>query len=128
LLFDSEYFTFFWFDALLIYVTGSNFLNDQIDEYWPADIHVIGKDIFVSAHSMYWPIMLHSLWLEPKKFLANGCWLVFDEKMLKSIGNVVGPLNRVSKLGANPVRYHLIRELTVEQDLWLFRKKIKNTL
>ena len=61
LLFDSEYFTFVWINALLIYVTGTNFLTDQFDEYLPADIHVIGKDIFVSAYSMYWPIMLHAL-------------------------------------------------------------------
>ena len=52
----------------------------------------------------------------PKKFLAHGWWLVFDEKMLKSIGNVVDPLNRVSKLGADSVRYHLMREMTVIQD------------
>jgi methionyl-tRNA synthetase len=70
--FDSEYVTYVWFDALLNYVTGANFLTDQFDEYWPADIHVIGKDILVPAHSVYWPIMLHALGLEmPKKFLVH---------------------------------------------------------
>ena len=115
--FDSEYVTYVWFDALLNYVTGANFLTEQFNEYWPADIHVIGKDILVPAHSVYWPIMLHALGLEmPKKFLVHGWWLVFGEKMSKSIGNVVDPLNLASKFGADPVRYHLMREMTVGQD------------
>ena len=61
--------------------------------------------------------MLHALGLEmPKKFLVHGWWLVFGEKMSKSIGNVVDPLNLASKFGADPVRYHLMREMTVGQD------------
>ena len=87
MLFDSEYFTFFWFDTLLIYVTGANFLNDQIEEYWPADIHVIGKDILVPAHFVYLPIMLLVLELEmPIKFLVHDWMLIFGRKCRKAYG------------------------------------------
>ena len=86
--------------------------------FWPADFHVIGKDILTPAHAVYWPIMLQAAGIElPKTLLAHGWWLLKGgQKMSKSTGEVVNPLDLIDRFGADAFRYFLIREMNVGQD------------
>jgi methionyl-tRNA synthetase len=115
--FDNKYVTYVWFDALLNYISGANFGGKTLDDYWPANYHVIGKDILLPAHGIYWPIMLHVLGYDlPKTLLTHGWWLSSGEKMSKSVGNIVDPLDYIDQFGPDPFRYYLIREMSVGQD------------
>ncbi|MDR1907136.1 MAG: methionine--tRNA ligase [Puniceicoccales bacterium] len=115
--FDPEYVTYVWFDALINYISAVDYGTEKFSEFWPVDYHVIGKDILVPAHTVYWPIMLHALDMPmPKTFLAHGWWLCSGEKMSKSIGNVVDPLDYAKQFGADAFRYFVIREMNVGQD------------
>ncbi len=110
--FDENYVTYVWFDALLNYYSAV-----ESRGLWPADFHVIGKDILVPAHAVYWPIMLKAAGLPlPKALLAHGWWAVAGSKMSKSTGNVVKPLDFADQFGADALRYFLIREMNVGQD------------
>ncbi len=116
--FDSSYVTYVWFDALINYITspGFNTNNKKFDSYWPADYHIIGKDI-LTTHAVYWPTMLMSAELPlPKNIFAHGWWLSGESKMSKSLGNVVDPLDLIEKYGVDPVRYYLMREMVLGQD------------
>ena len=116
--FDSGYVTYVWFDALINYITAPGFLDDNIsfDKYWPANIHLIGKDI-LTTHTVYWPTMLMSAGIElPKTIFAHGWWLMGDEKMSKSSGNVINPMDLIDDYGVDPVRYYLMREMVLGQD------------
>jgi methionyl-tRNA synthetase len=110
--FDENYVTYVWFDALL------NYYSAVADKgLWPADYNVIGKDILVPPHAVYWPIMLHAAGLPPPKhLLVHGWWLTRGEKMSKSTGNVLNPLELVDEFGVDAFRYFLIREMNVGQD------------
>lgn len=113
--FDHDYVTYVWFDALLNYISGT--LIDNRQTYWPADLHVIGKDILVPAHGVYWPIMLHALGFPlPHTLLTHGWWLCSGEKMSKSLGNVINPMEYAHEYGTDAFRYYLIREMSVGQD------------
>ncbi|MDR1401746.1 MAG: class I tRNA ligase family protein, partial [Puniceicoccales bacterium] len=115
--FDEEYVTYVWFDALVNYITGARHGSSEFSDYWPADYHIIGKDILVPAHSVYWPIILHALNIPiPKTLLTHGWWLISGEKMSKSAGNVVNPLELAKKFGTDAFRYYLMREMTIGQD------------
>ncbi len=116
--FDSGYVTYVWFDALINYITAPGFLDDNIsfDKYWPANMHLIGKDI-LTTHTVYWPTMLMSSGIElPKTIFAHGWWLMGDEKMSKSSGNVINPMDLIDDYGVDPVRYYLMREMVLGQD------------
>ena len=79
--FDQNYVTYVWFDALVNYVSAASFGNKDFSKYWPADLHVIGKDILAPPHAVYWPIMLKACNLEmPKTILAHGWWTASGEK------------------------------------------------
>ncbi|MEX2044896.1 MAG: class I tRNA ligase family protein [Opitutus sp.] len=110
--FDEGYVTYVWFDALL------NYYSAVVDKgLWPADFNVIGKDILVPPHAVYWPIMLHASGLPPPKaLLVHGWWLQSGSKMSKSTGEVVNPLSLVDQFGVDAFRYFLIREMNVGQD------------
>ncbi len=115
--FDSDYVTYVWFDALINYLSATGYGTEKFKEYWPADCHVIGKDILIPAHGVYWPIMLKALGLPlPKRFLVHGWWLQSGAKMSKSKGNVVNPMDLIKQYGADPFRYFLLREMNVGQD------------
>ncbi|HTB81636.1 MAG TPA: methionine--tRNA ligase [Opitutaceae bacterium] len=111
--FDEKYVTYVWFDALVNYYSA---VADKPD-IWPAAAHVIGKDILVPPHAVYWPIMLQALGLPlPKEIIAHGWWLQSGAKMSKSTGNALNPLDLISEFGVDAFRYFLIREMNVGQD------------
>jgi len=110
--FDPNYVTYVWFDALVNYYSAVADTGQ-----WPADIHVIGKDILVPPHAVYWPIMLHALGLPlPKSLLVHGWWSVNGVKMSKSTGNFIVPADYTGEFGVDALRYFLIREMNVGQD------------
>ena len=116
--FDSDYVTYVWFDALINYITapGYNVNEDNFNKYWPANYHLIGKDI-LTTHSVYWPTMLMSANIPlPQAIFAHGWWLIGESKMSKSLGNVVDPLGLIEEYGVDPVRYYLMREMVLGQD------------
>lgn len=111
--FDEGYVTYVWFDALI------NYYSAVVDrpELWREVRHVIGKDILVPPHAVYWPIMLHAAGLSlPRGIIAHGWWLQRGAKMSKSTGNALNPLDLVTEFGADAFRYFLIREMNVGQD------------
>ncbi|GIS41985.1 MAG: hypothetical protein Ct9H90mP15_00250 [Candidatus Neomarinimicrobiota bacterium] len=103
--FDKDYVTYVWFDALINYISSPKYSEDKecFEENWPADVHLIGKDI-LTTHSVYWPTMLMSLNLPlPKTIFAHGWWLTDEEKMSKSLGNVISPLMLIDEFGVDSV-------------------------
>ncbi len=111
--FDADYVTYVWFDALL------NYYSAVVDHpgCWPADFHVIGKDILVPPHAVYWPIMLKAAGIEPpKSLLAHGWWSINGSKMSKSTGNFVDPIAFADQYGVDALRFFMIREMSVGQD------------
>jgi len=115
--FDENFVTYVWFDALTNYITAAGYGTDEFEKHWPADYHVIGKDILVPPHAIYWPIMLKALGIElPKSFLVHGWWLSSGAKMSKSTGEVVNPLDLIEQFGTDAFRYFVTREMNVGQD------------
>lgn len=112
--FSPDHVTYVWFDALINYISavGSFDKNDKYkSKWWPADLHLIGKDI-LRQHAIYWPIMLHALDIElPKTIFAHGWWMIGENKMSKSRGNVVNPLEMVKEFGVDVYRYFLLRDV-----------------
>lgn len=116
--FDSDYVTYVWFDALINYVSALGFDSDEkkYNTYWPANLHLIGKDI-LTTHSVYWPTMLLSAGIKlPKTIFAHGWWLNDQSKMSKSVGNVIDPLELIKSYGVDPVRFYLMKEMVLGQD------------
>ncbi|MFR5266264.1 methionine--tRNA ligase [Clostridium sp.] len=124
--FDTDHVIYVWIDALSNYITalGYGSENDELfKKFWPADVHLIGKDI-LRFHTIYWPIMLMALGQElPKQVFGHGWLLVDGGKMSKSKGNVVDPVVLVNEFGVDPVRYYLLREIPFGSD-GLFNNEI----
>ena len=113
---DDDYVTYVWFDALLNYYTATVTPPEGARVSWPADFHLIGKDI-LTTHAVYWPTMLHAAGLEPPRhILAHGWWMSDKEKMSKSRGNVIRPLEMADLYGPDSFRYVLMREMAVGKD------------
>ena len=117
--FDPKHVIYVWIDALSNYITALGYGQEdhsKFDKYWPADVHLVGKEI-VRFHTIYWPIMLMALGLPlPKQVFGHG-WLVLDGgKMSKSKGNVVDPVKLVARYGVDAIRYFLLREVPFGQD------------
>ncbi|RNA25198.1 methionine--tRNA mitochondrial [Brachionus plicatilis] len=108
---DESQIIYVWLDALVNYLTVAGYPDkNKMAETWPADVHVIGKDI-LRFHAIYWPAFLMAAGLSPpKKILCHGHWLVDNRKMSKSIGNVVDPFQILQKYNTDAVRYYLLRE------------------
>jgi methionyl-tRNA synthetase len=109
---DDRHIVYVWFDALINYITavgyGSN--EENFKKWWPADVHVIGKDI-TRFHCVIWPAMLMSAGIElPRTIFGHGFVYLKGEKMSKSLGNIVKPMDIIEKFGADPLRYYLMRE------------------
>lgn len=117
---DPKHTVYVWVEALCNYITGVGYgqphHEQEFKKWWPADLHVLGKDI-VRFHAVYWPAMLMAAEMPlPKKLLVHGWIKVDKQKMSKSLGNVVDPLLLQEKYGAEPMRYYLLRQIPVNQD------------
>jgi methionyl-tRNA synthetase len=124
--FNSDFVNYVWFDALSNYISFIGYDPDKafnsqpstFCEKWPA-VHIIGKDIMIPAHGIYWPIMLHALGFpneQMPKLLVHGWWNIGGAKMSKSLGNVVDPNVLVDKYGAEALRYYLMSDIVIGYD------------
>ena len=116
--FDPEYVCYVWFDALINYITAPGYLEDDrsFEKWWPASCHLIGKDI-LTTHCVYWPTMLKAMGLPmPETIMGHGWWMVDEQKMSKSLGNVIRPLELAEKYGVDGFRYFLAREMVLGLD------------
>ncbi len=116
--FDEKHVVYVWFDALINYITGAGFpeYDDKFSKLWPADMHVIGKDI-TRFHCIIWPAMLMAAGIEaPQKVFGHGFIYLSGEKMSKSAGTALDPVSLAQKYGADPLRYYLMREIPFDRD------------
>jgi len=116
--FDKNYVTYVWFDALLNYISaiGWKSNDEQFNKYWPADLHLMAKDI-LTTHCVYWPTMLMASNIQlPNTIFAHGWWLMDNLKMSKSLGNVIKPLDLFKKYGSDALRYYLMKNMVLGQD------------
>lgn len=117
--FDNKHIVYVWVDALSNYISALGYLNDKYDDFdrfWPADLHMVAKDI-MRFHAIIWPAMLMALDLPLPKHLAVHGWITFNgQKMSKSIGNVVDPMVLGERYGADAIRYHILREMALGAD------------
>ncbi len=117
--FDTNHVVYVWIDALSNYISALGYKNEKYDEfekYWPADIHMVAKDI-MRFHAIIWPAMLMALDLPLPKHLAVHGWITFNgQKMSKSLGNVVDPFILGKRYGADAIRYHIMREMALGAD------------
>lgn len=117
--FDTNHVVYVWIDALSNYITALGYENEQYNDYnkyWPADVHMVAKDI-MRFHAIIWPAMLMALEEPLPKHLAVHGWITFNgEKMSKSLGNVVDPLVLGERYGADAIRYHILREMALGSD------------
>ncbi len=123
--FDSDYVTYVWFDALINYISFAGYLAEEnaglpeFEKLWPANIHILGKDILVPSHSIYWMCMLHAIGFSDDQMpslLVHGWWNIKGEKMSKSIGNVIDPDALADQFGAEALRYYLARGIITGKD------------
>jgi methionyl-tRNA synthetase len=117
---DEKHVTYVWADALNNYITaigyGQKGKEEEFKKWWPADLQILGKDI-IRFHAVYWPAFLMAAGLPtPKQLLVHGWIKINDQKMSKSFGNVVEPEKLYTQYGADPVRYYLMRQMSISQD------------
>ncbi len=116
---DPSHVMYVWIDALANYLTAAGYPNDKGDDFqaiWPADLHVIGKDI-LRFHAVYWPAFLLAAGLEPpRRIFAHGWWTNEGEKISKSLGNVIDPFELAERYGLDSLRYFLLRAVPFGQD------------
>jgi methionyl-tRNA synthetase len=126
--FDPDYVTYVWFDALINYISFAGYRAAEdaglpdFRKLWhegPRALHILGKDILVPAHGIYWPCMLHAMGFESgemPQLLVHGWWNIRGEKMSKSLGNIVDPGELADRFGPEAVRYYLVRDITTGRD------------
>ena len=125
---DKKQTIYVWIEALFNYCSGIGFGADdeKFEKYWPADVHVVGKDL-IRFHCVIWPALLLAIKQElPKKVIAHGFFTIDGEKISKSLGNAIDPNDWVAKYGADAVRYFLLREVPFGQDGDVSEEKLKN--
>lgn len=130
--FDRDFVTYVWFDALMNYATFAGYRATDggelpgFQQLWPCDAHVIGKDILIPAHGIYWPIMLKAAGVEVMpKLLVHGWWNLGGAKVSKSAGNVVDPDALADRYGADGLRYYLMRDIATGQDADFNEERLK---
>ncbi len=123
--FDPDFVTYVWFDALINYISFSGYLSkdpqerNRFGKLWPANVQLIGKDILIPAHGVYWLCMLHAMGFPDDRMpalLVHGWWNLGGAKVSKSLGNVVDPVLLVERYGVAAVRYYLMRDITTGRD------------
>jgi methionyl-tRNA synthetase len=116
---DPDHVMYVWIDALTNYMTAVGYPDTSCDDYrkfWPADVHIVGKDI-LRFHAVYWPAFLMAAELEPpRRIFAHGWWTSEGKKISKSLGNVIDPLELVERFGLDQVRYFVLREVPFGND------------
>lgn len=143
--FDPDFVTYVWFDALINYLSFAGYRKPEgsdlpdFDQLWPADLQIIGKDILVPAHAVYWPCMLHAMGFEAPempRLLVHGFWNVKGDKMSKSLGNIIDPNDLADQFGPEALRYYLCRDIRAGKDsdfdlerlVMLFNTELANDL
>ena len=123
--FDPDFVTYVWFDALINYISFAGYGADEggdlprFEKLWPAACEVIGKDILIPAHGVYWPAMLHAMGFSDEEMpglLVHGWWNISGEKMSKTLGNIVDPNELADHFGEEAVRYYLVRDIKTGHD------------
>ena len=116
---NDKHVMYVWIDALTNYITAAGFPNEEADDFkafWPADLHMVGKDI-LRFHAVYWPAFLMSAGLKPpKRIFAHGWWTIEGQKMSKSLGNVIAPQDLIDRYGVDQSRYFMLREVPFGND------------
>lgn len=126
--FDEKHVVYVWFDALINYISAIGYIDnkEKFNKLWPADIHMMGKEI-VRFHAVIWPIILMALDLPlPKKIFGHGWWTTEGQKMSKSKGNVVDPVKLAAEFGLDTIRYFVLREVPFGQDGDFSRQSLIN--
>ena len=128
---NQKHIIYVWLDALTNYLSALNFPNTEDEKYksfWPADVHIIGKDI-LRFHAVYWPAFLFAANLPlPKRIFGHGWILSDDKKMSKSLGNILDPIEVVKDYGVDQLRYYLIKEVSLGNDGSVSMKNLKNCI
>ena len=128
---DKKHIVYVWLDALTNYISALNFpdITDPLyKKFWPADVHVIGKDI-LRFHAVYWPAFLMAAKIPlPRKIFAHGWILSDDKKMSKSLGNILDPLEIINRYGVDQLRYYLIKEVSLGNDGNVSMENLKNCI
>ena len=128
---NNKHVIYVWLDALTNYLSALNFPDinsDKYKRYWPADIHIIGKDI-LRFHAIYWPAFLLAAKLEPPKRVFGHGWILSDEKkMSKSLGNILDPIEIIKSYGTDQLRYYLIKEVSLGNDGSISMENLKNCI
>ena len=128
---DNGHVIYVWLDALTNYLSALKYPDvdsNLYKSYWPADLHVIGKDI-LRFHAIYWPAFLLAANMPtPKRVYGHGWILSGDEKMSKSKGNILDPINIIEKYGLDPLRYYLIKEVSFGNDGNISQEKLENCI
>jgi len=127
---NARHIVYVWIDALVNYISGAGYLNDpdKFTRYWPADVHLIGKDI-LRHHTIYWPTFLMSVGIPLfKKVFAHGWWTHEGKKMSKSLGNFIEPVKLIDDYGVDQVRYFLMREVPFGLDADFSHKAMVNRI
>ena len=128
---NKDHVIYVWLDALTNYISALNYPdknNELYKNYWPADIHMIGKDI-LRFHAVYWPAFLLAADLEPPKRIYGHGWILSgDEKMSKSKGNILDPIEIINDYGLDPLRYYLLKEVSFGNDGSISKEKLVNCI
>ena len=128
---NEKHVIYVWLDALTNYISALNFPNTEDKKYknfWPADVHIIGKDI-LRFHAVFWPAFLLAAKLPvPKKVFGHGWILSEDKKMSKSLGNILDPLEIIDKYGIDQLRYYLVKEVSLGNDGSISLENLKNCI